>query len=251
MSSGQIMLLCGFWPVHHLGIVVVSRNTGETFDAAELRRLIEGERPLRTGKAFYRNRVKRALDLVIVLIALVPALAILLPLMAIIALDGHSPIYLQKRLGKGGRVFCMFKLRSMVAGADQVLDEYLARNPEARAEWDRTQKLKHDPRITGFGQFMRKTSLDELPQLFNVLLGHMSIVGPRPMMVEQRDIYPGAAYYEMRPGITGFWQVSERNETSFPERAIYDTNYFRQMSLTTDLRVIAETARVVLRGTGY
>lgn len=229
----------------------MSQNTGEIFDTARLTRLIEGKRPIHTGRAIYRNRAKRVLDLVIVLIALVPTLAILLPLMAIIALDGRSPIYVQERLGKGGRVFRMFKLRSMVAGADQVLDGYLARNPAARAEWDRTQKLKSDPRITGFGQFIRKTSLDELPQLFNVLLGQMSIVGPRPMMVEQRDIYPGAAYYEMRPGITGFWQVSERNESSFSERATYDTNYFRQMSLMTDLRVIGATARVVLRGTGY
>ena len=171
--------------------------------------------------------------------------------MAIIALDGRSPIYSQKRLGRNGRVFRMFKLRSMVADADVILEAYLSRNPEARAEWDRTQKLKHDPRITVFGNFIRKTSLDELPQFFNVLMGHMSIVGPRPMMPSQRDLYPGTAYYEMRPGITGFWQVSERNETSFAERAYYDTAYFRQFSLGTDIRVMVKTMRVVLNATGY
>lgn len=234
-----------------LGENIVSQRTSETFDVGKLKRLVNAELPAQRGRVAYRRGVKRALDIMIVLIAAVPTIAILLPLMAIIALDGRSPVYVQKRLGRNGRQFRMFKLRSMVAGADEVLESYLARNPGARAEWDRTQKLKADPRITVFGQFIRKSSLDELPQLLNVLLGDMSIVGPRPMMVEQKDLYPGAAYYEMRPGITGFWQVSERNETSFSERAVYDTNYFRQMSLMTDLHVLAATVKVVLRGTGY
>ena len=213
--------------------------------------LIDSDEPLRRGAAAYRRGLKRLLDVVMALLALVPAVAILVPLMAIIALDGRSPIYVQKRLGRHGRVFHMFKLRSMVAGADEILDAYLERNPQARAEWDLTQKLKTDPRITVFGSFIRKTSLDELPQLFNVLLGQMSMVGPRPMMVDQRELYPGAAYYDMRPGITGFWQVSDRNETSFAERAFFDNAYFRQMSLGTDLRVLARTVKVVLRATGY
>ena len=218
---------------------------------AQLRGLIEMETPRRRGAMVYRRVVKRAMDVALVVAVAVPTLAILVPLMAIIALDGRSPIYVQKRLGRGGQVFRMFKLRSMVADADQILDAYLARNPEARAEWDRTQKLKNDPRITFFGAFIRKTSLDELPQLMNVLLGDMSLVGPRPMMVAQKELYPGAAYYEMRPGITGLWQVSERNESSFSERASYDTAYFRQMSLGTDLKVMAQTVKVVFRATGY
>lgn len=218
---------------------------------AQLRGLIEMETPRRRGAMVYRRVVKRAMDVALVVAVAAPTLAILVPLMAIIALDGRSPIYVQKRLGRGGQVFRMFKLRSMVADADQILDTYLARNPEARAEWDRTQKLKNDPRITFFGAFIRKTSLDELPQLMNVLLGDMSLVGPRPMMVAQKELYPGAAYYEMRPGITGLWQVSERNESSFSERASYDTAYFRQMSLGTDLKVMAQTVKVVFRATGY
>ena len=218
---------------------------------AQLRGLIEMETPRRRGAMVYRRVVKRAMDVALVVAVAAPTLAILVPLMAIIALDGRSPIYVQKRLGRGGQVFRMFKLRSMVADADQILEAYLARNPEARAEWDRTQKLKNDPRITFFGAFIRKTSLDELPQLMNVLLGDMSLVGPRPMMVAQKELYPGAAYYEMRPGITGLWQVSERNESSFSERASYDTAYFRQMSLGTDLKVMAQTVKVVFRATGY
>ncbi|WP_457773866.1 sugar transferase [Phycobium rhodophyticola] len=229
----------------------MNERAGTRFDADRLQSLIDAERPRRIGAVAYRRVVKRVLDVAIVLLVAVPTLALLVPLMAIIALDGRSPIYVQNRLGKDGRVFRMFKLRSMVAGADEILDAYLSRNPEARAEWDRTQKLKSDPRITVFGAFIRKSSLDELPQLLNVLLGSMSIVGPRPMMVEQKDMYPGAAYYDMRPGITGFWQVSERNETSFAERAYYDTAYFRQMSLWTDMRVVLQTVKVVVRGTGY
>jgi len=128
---------------------------------------------------------------------------------------------------------------------------HLAQDPEAKAEWDSTQKLKDDPRITRFGRFLRKSSFDELPQLLNVLLGDMSIVGPRPMLPEQEPLYSGTAYFELRPGITGLWQISDRNESTFAARAKFDTDYFEQLSLATDVRIIASTFRVVLRGTGY
>ncbi len=217
---------------------------------SELRKLLDAE-PVRFAPGFYRSNAKRVLDVLLVLISAVPTVLILLPLMALIALDGRAPIYTQRRLGKGGRSFKMFKLRTMVADADIILDEYLDNNPEARAEWDEHQKLKHDPRITFFGRFLRKSSLDELPQLLNVLFGQMSIVGPRPMMEGQEGLYPGRAYFAMRPGITGFWQISERNQTSFSQRAEYDTLYFRQLSFKTDCRVIAQTVRVVFKATGY
>lgn len=119
------------------------------------------------------------------------------------------------------------------------------------AEWESTQKLKHDPRITRFGRFLRKSSLDELPQLWNVLKGDMSLVGPRPMLPEQRGLYPGLAYYELRPGLTGTWQVSERNESTFSKRAEFDRGYFESLSFLGDLNVLARTVSVVLRGTGY
>ena len=219
-------------------------------DLAELRKLLNAV-PVRHAFGLYRNHAKRVLDVFLVLVAAVPTVMILLPLMALIALDGRAPIYTQKRLGMGGRSFRMFKLRTMVADADEILDVYLSKNPDARAEWDDTQKLKNDPRITFFGRFLRKSSLDELPQLLNVLLGQMSIVGPRPMMEGQEDIYPGRAYFAMRPGITGLWQISERNQTSFSQRAEYDTLYFRELSFATDCRVIASTVRVVFKATGY
>jgi len=203
------------------------------------------------SSGLYRNVAKRGLDLVGVLLLAIPAIIILAIFAVIIALSGSLPFYSQKRIGKNDRVFRMWKLRSMVPNAEQRLEEYLAQNPEARAEWDRTQKLKNDPRITRIGHFIRKTSLDELPQLLNVYVGDMSLVGPRPMMCEQRDLYPGKAYYKLQPGITGFWQISERNETSFAERAYYDTSYHQQLSLFTDLQVLFRTVAVVLRGTGY
>lgn len=145
----------------------------------------------------------------------------------------------------------MWKLRSMVPNADAVLEDYLNSNPDARIEWDRTQKLKHDPRITTVGRLIRKTSIDELPQLLNVFKGEMALVGPRPMMLDQRVLYPGVAYYAMRPGITGFWQTSTRNESSFAERATYDASYFTAMSFKTDLQVLLKTVGVVVTGTGY
>jgi len=145
----------------------------------------------------------------------------------------------------------MLKLRSMVADADQVLASYLALNPLARAEWDRDQKLRNDPRVTWVGRLIRKTSLDELPQFLNVLKGDMSVVGPRPMMCNQKDMYPGAEYFEMRPGITGAWQTSARNESSFRERAAYDSDYFYKLSLLTDVKIVLRTFGVVMRATGY
>ncbi|WP_335947867.1 MULTISPECIES: sugar transferase [Salipiger] len=200
--------------------------------------------------ASYDRLAKRILDITIVLLGALPVLIVTMVLAAIIALDGKSPFYLQKRVGRNGRVFYMYKLRSMVVDADSRLEAYLASNPEARAEWNHAQKLRRDPRITAVGRLIRKTSLDELPQLLNVLRGDMSLVGPRPMMVEQQDLYPGTAYYALRPGITGFWQTSVRNESSFAERAGFDTDYLRQLSFGTDLKILARTVRVVLNGTG-
>ena len=130
---------------------------------------------------------------------------------------------------------------------DATLDQTLA----ARAEWDASQKLRDDPRITRVGRILRRTSLDELPQLWNVLRGDMSLVGPRPMMPSQRSLYPGRAYFALRPGLTGLWQVSKRNEASFAERASFDDDYYRRLSFALDARVLVATVRVVLRATGH
>lgn len=203
------------------------------------------------GSAIYRHGAKRGLDIALVLLTLPVTLPILLAMMCLVAFDGHTPLYRQKRLGRGGRVFRMVKIRTMVPGADALLEDHLRNNPEARREWDETQKLKCDPRITRIGWSLRKSSLDELPQLWNVLTGDMSLVGPRPMMVNQETLYPGKAYYELRPGITGPWQVSERNDTSFADRAGFDSCYLASLSLSQDVAILMRTVNVVLRGTGY
>ncbi len=198
----------------------------------------------------YRNFGKRVLDMILVLLVL----PIVLPLVAVLALviasDGHSPFYLQDRVGRGGRVFKLWKLRTMVPDAKAKLEAHLAGNEAARTEWDAYQKLTNDPRITAVGRFLRKSSLDELPQLWNVLKGDMSLVGPRPMMTEQRSLYPGKAYYLLRPGLTGMWQVSDRNGSTFAQRAEFDATYERQVTFVTDAKVMVSTVGVVLRGTG-
>ncbi len=176
-------------------------------------------------------------------------LPLLCLLVLAIRLDCHPAFYCQTRLGLGGKEFRIWKLRSMVADADQCLERHLA-DPIAREEWDRTQKLTRDPRITPIGRFIRKYSIDELPQLWNVLRGDMSLIGPRPMLPEQRPLYPGDACFRVRPGITGLWQVSERNASSFADRASYDEYYAVNLSLRLELLIMIRTIGVVLRGTG-
>ena len=203
------------------------------------------------GKTLYRRGVKRALDVVLCLMMLPIVGLIVLMLAGLVALNGGQPFYSQLRVGRGGRLYRMWKLRSMVVDADARLEACLADCAHARAEWTTTQKLKNDPRITPLGQLLRRASLDELPQLWNVLRGDMSLVGPRPMLPEQQALYPGQAYYNLRPGITGIWQVSKRNDSSFADRAVFDARYDADLSFGLDLRLMLATVRVVLRGTGY
>ena len=210
-----------------------------------------GQPPLTGAGGAYARFVKRGLDTLIVLLAAPFVLPLVLMLGLLVARDGGPVFYSQDRVGRGGRTFRIWKLRSMVTDADRALEAHLASDPVARAEWATTQKLKNDPRITPVGRLIRKASLDELPQLWNVLKGDMSLVGPRPMMPDQAPLYPGRAYYALRPGLTGFWQVSDRNEISFAGRAAHDTDYSRKVSLLTDLMVLVATAWVVVRGTGY
>lgn len=199
----------------------------------------------------YSRFFKRAFDIILALIAAPAALGIVLPLALLIALrTGSSPFYIQDRVGRGGHIFRMWKLRTMVPDADARLERHLAENPAARIEWDKYQKLHDDPRITPLGAFLRRSSIDELPQLWNVLKGDMSIVGPRPFMPNQQAIYPGGEYYRMTPGLTGLWQVSIRNEASFAQRAQFDRIYFHNLSLRTDLALILRTVGVLLHPTG-
>ena len=202
-------------------------------------------------RGIYRSFCKRLLDIT----AIVAAAPVVVPMVAamavMVARDGGRPFYSQVRVGKGGKPFRMWKLRSMVNDADARMEEYLDAHPEARAEWNLTQKLKDDPRITPLGKIIRQTSLDELPQLWNVLKGDMSLVGPRPMMTSQQALYPGLSYYLVRPGCTGFWQTAGRNRTTFEARAEYDTAYEKNLTFWTDVKILLGTVTVMLRGTGY
>lgn len=199
---------------------------------------------------FYRRYGKRALDLSLVLFFAPFVVVVVAVLAMVVACDGHNPFYWQARVGKQGRLFRIWKLRTMVVDADERLAQHLEDNPQAALEWEATQKLRRDPRVTAAGQFLRRSSLDELPQLFNVLKGDMSLVGPRPMMPEQQSIYPGDEYYQLAPGLTGLWQVSERNESNFAARAGYDAAYQRQLSLALDLQTLTRTVAVVVKRTG-
>jgi lipopolysaccharide/colanic/teichoic acid biosynthesis glycosyltransferase len=201
--------------------------------------------------SIYSTVFKRGFDMLCLILAAPVIVPVIAFLAGLVALEGGKPFYTQARVGRDGRIYTMWKLRTMVAHADAKLADYLASNPAAQFEWDTTQKLKNDPRITRMGRLLRKTSLDELPQLINVAKGEMSLVGPRPMLPEQQDMYPGTAYYEMRPGITGPWQVSSRNESTFAARAYFDTRYARSVSLLEDLKMLFRTVGVVARATGH
>jgi lipopolysaccharide/colanic/teichoic acid biosynthesis glycosyltransferase len=160
--------------------------------------------------------------------------------------------YGQERLGLGGRRFKAWKFRTMHSNADALLERYLQENAAARQEWQATHKLKHDPRVTGIGYWLRKTSLDELPQIWNVLVGEMSLVGPRPIVEAEVPKYGDhyKDYASVVPGITGLWQISGRNNTTYPQRVAYDAYYVRNWSPWLDAYILACTIRVVLLGEG-
>lgn len=180
------------------------------------------------------------------------------PLLAYIAYrikkEDPGPIFFaHTRIGKDGKPFPCYKFRSMVVNSKEMLEKHLAENPEARAEWEREFKLKNDPRITPIGQVLRKSSLDELPQIFNVLKGEMSLVGPRPVVQEELDKYYGEAvkeYCSVKPGITGLWQVSGRSDVDYPERVAMDVEYVRTRNLWKDIVILYKTFDVVLNKKG-
>ena len=202
--------------------------------------------------SLYARHLKRAIDIFGASLALVLALPVFLLLIVALWLEGGKPFYAQTRLGRDGRRFRMLKLRSMVPDAEARLAACLAADPALRMEWDRTQKLKNDPRITPLGRLIRKTSMDELPQLFNVLKGDMSLIGPRPMLPDQLPLYlHPSAYLAVRPGLSGLWQVTARNDDSFEVRAEIDKHYVATLSAAGDLRILLATIGAVFAATGY
>lgn len=186
------------------------------------------------------------------------ALFILSPLFLIIALaialtSKGKVIYGHLRIGRGGKPFKCYKFRTMYIDAEKRLQEILESQPEKKAEWNRNFKLKDDPRVTPIGKFLRKTSLDELPQFWNVFLGDLSVVGPRPVVAEELDLFFGEdakTVLKIRPGVTGPWQVSGRSDTSYETRIKMDTNYVDTHSFWSDLRVIGKTIYCMLSRKG-
>ncbi|MEL6914688.1 MAG: sugar transferase [Pseudomonadota bacterium] len=201
---------------------------------------------------WYARRGKRALDIFISLI-LVPVIApAILILYLVVRADGGPGVFAHARIGRQGRVFACFKLRTMVPDAERALADVLASDPAAAREWAETQKLRVDPRVTRVGAFLRRTSLDELPQIWNVLRGDMSLVGPRPVTAPELKRYGPyrSVYLSLTPGITGLWQVSGRNDVSYDERRLLDARYAQTVTLVRDLWLIFKTAQVLVRPTG-
>ena len=204
------------------------------------------------NRGFYPELGKSLFDIVVILLTLPLTLTVMTLAALALWIEGGNPFYVQKRLGRNGRVFKMVKLRTMSRNAEAVLQDLIAKDPAVRAEWEFTQKLKNDPRITPVGGFLRKTSIDELPQIWNVVIGDMSLVGPRPMMPDQLPLYGDPrAYFALSPGMSGFWQVCDRNETGFAKRNEADRSYLQRVSLWVDTMVMWKTISVVLRRTGY
>ncbi|WP_293749548.1 undecaprenyl-phosphate galactose phosphotransferase WbaP [Limnohabitans sp. Rim8] len=208
---------------------------------------------LRNNLRYWPARLlKRVFDLFAALVLLVLGALPLLYIALRIRRDGGPAMFAHQRVGQSGKVFPCFKFRTMQVDAEERLRELLANDPAARAEWEREFKLRNDPRITPIGQFLRRTSLDELPQLFNVIRGEMSLVGPRPVIRAELARYGDDVDYFLmvRPGMTGLWQVSGRNDTSYETRVYLDTWYVKNWSLWYDIAIMFKTIRVVLNKDG-
>ncbi len=235
----------------HSGIDVISPLRGVPTGNARLTQFFSHEvLALRIHNNLARpwaRFVKRLFDLAAASTLLVFLAPLMLTIAGLLALQGGPVFYRHRRIGRNGEPFDCLKFRTMVPNADRILADILARDPEARAEWERDQKLRNDPRITALGRFLRKWSLDELPQLINILRGEMSLVGPRPVVEEELERYgPNRIYYELvRPGLTGLWQTSGRNDIDYAERVALDTWYVRNWTLWNDIIILFKTLFVV------
>jgi exopolysaccharide production protein ExoY len=196
---------------------------------------------------------KRGFDIV----AAIAGILLLSPLLVMLAMlvkfsCGGRVLYGHPRIGQNGNVFRCLKFRTMVENADQVLAQHFAKNPELRAEWIATRKLQNDPRVTQVGAVLRKLSLDELPQIFNILRGDMSFVGPRPVVEDELELYGAAVdyYLKSRPGLTGLWQVSGRNDVSYVTRVAFDRHYVENWSFAFDLKILIWTFPAVFSSRG-
>jgi Undecaprenyl-phosphate galactose phosphotransferase WbaP len=202
---------------------------------------------------FWNLWIKRFMDISIVIIGSIVISPLLLWIMILIKISSPGPVlYSQKRAGQNGKHFKAYKFRSMVIDADKKLKDLLGSDSSAKEEWENSHKLKKDPRITKIGKFLRKTSLDEIPQFINILKGDMSLIGPRPIVDGEIKKY-GEDFqriFSVKPGLTGLWQVSGRSDTDYSDRVSFDTYYLQSWSVWLDLWIIYKTIGVVLKGKG-
>ncbi len=198
------------------------------------------------------TQARRVLDPAVAAMLLVVLLPVLLIITLLVKQDGGPAFFGHVRIGRRGREFRCWKFRTMGTDADRVLNDLLARDPAAKAEWDKDFKLRHDPRVTWIGRILRATSLDELPQLVNVVRGEMGLIGPRPIVAAEIPRYGRhiIAYMSCVPGITGLWQVSGRNDVSYRSRVLLDREYAVNQSPLLDLQIVARTILVVFAGRG-
>ena len=197
--------------------------------------------------------LKRGFDLLGAVLGLILLSPLFILLALLVKASGSGPVfYGHARVGRSGQSFKCLKFRTMMQDGTAVLERHFAENPAAVAEWEATRKLQNDPRVTRVGTVLRKLSLDELPQILNILRGDMSIVGPRPVVSDELALYgPAAVYYlKSRPGLTGLWQVSGRNDVSYVSRVAFDTHYVENWSFVTDLSIIVRTVPAVLASRG-
>jgi Undecaprenyl-phosphate galactose phosphotransferase WbaP len=201
----------------------------------------------------YEQSIKRGLDISLIILASPFLVALFSFLAVLIRLDSPGPaMYRQTRFGKGGKPFSIWKFRTMVKNADEMMDHYLEKHPELANEWKQSHKLKKDPRVTRVGRFLRRFSLDEFPQILNILPGEMSLVGPRPIVEDEIPQY-GMSYHlfkRVKPGLTGFWQISGRNDTTYERRVDLDLYYINNWSIWFDIYILAKTFAAVLLGKG-
>ena len=198
--------------------------------------------------------IKRFIDIIGSLFGIIMLIPLTIGIyMANLIVKDNGPVfYYQNRIGKDGKLFKMYKFRSMVVGAEKKLEEYLEQNEEAKKEYAEYKKLKNDPRITRVGKFIRKTSIDEFPQFINVLKGEMSLVGPRPYLPGEKEDMNGFYKYitSCKPGLTGFWQISGRSEVTFTDRLDMDMKYYSKHSLKDDIKILNKTVMKIVRKEG-
>lgn len=237
-------------PVAAAEVSLITRARAEPASVADW---TESLRRVGNGASVPESDPSRARDIICALVLIIILMPLMLLLVTLVALcDRSSPIFGHVRVGRNGQLFKCYKLRSMYCDADHRLVELLSNDPLMRREWETSFKLAHDPRVTPLGNFLRKSSLDELPQLFNVLAGSMTLVGPRPVVFEELRYYGRHApsYLRVKPGLTGLWQVTGRSEVSYRRRVATDRLYARRKSLLFDFQIMLATIPAVLARKG-